>query len=273
MSDQPTYDSAARRSAPLHEFVELVRYRDLLLLLVAKINKTRYKRSSLGVLWTLLNPLLHMAVLSVAFSQVFRSSLHNYPIFVLIGLIHWNFFSQTTSYSMSTLVWGGDLLKRVYLPRSIFVMSAIGNGLVNLGLATGALVVIMLVIGHPFHATWWMFPFAVLLLAMFSIGVALFMCTWAIYFADVVEMYGVAIQVWFFTTPVIYPKEILPAKYAWYLNLNPAYHLLEVFRAPIFLGQIPGPHTIAAAVASAVVSLLVGWWVFTRKADEIAFRV
>jgi lipopolysaccharide transport system permease protein len=273
MSEQPTYDSAARLSAPLHEFLELICYRDLLVLLVSKINKTRYKRSSLGALWTLLNPLLNMAVLSFAFSQVFRSSLPRYPIYVLIGLIYWNFFAQTTSYSMSTLVWGGDLLKRIYLPRTIFVVSAIGNGLVNMALATAALVVIMVVFRHPLYATWWMVPIAVLLLAMFSMGVALFMCTLAIYFTDVVEMYGVAVQVWFFTTPVIYPREILPARYAWYVNLNPAYNLLEMFRAPIYRGQIPGPNTIVAAIASAVVSLLVGWWVFTRKADEIAYRV
>jgi ABC-type polysaccharide/polyol phosphate export permease len=273
MARQPLYDSANRRSALLGEVVELVRNWDLLQLLVSKINKTRYKRSSLGALWTLLNPLLNMTVLTIAFSQLFRFDLPHYPIYVLAGLIHWQFFQQVTTYAMSTLVWGGDLIKRIYVPRTIFAVAAIGNGVVNLLLATGVLLVIMIITGHPVYPTWWVVPFAILLLAMFALGVALFMCTLAMYFTDVVEMYGVAVQVWFFMTPVIYPKEALPAKYVWYLNLNPVHSLLELFRTPIYRGYLPGINTVVAAVCSAVFSLLIGWWVFTRRADDLAYRV
>ena len=104
------YDSAARRSPALTEIVELVRYRDLLAMMVSNIIKTRYKRSVLGVVWTLLNPLLNMAVLTIAFSSIFRSSLEHYPVYVLSGLIAWNFFTQTTLYAMNALVWGGGLM-------------------------------------------------------------------------------------------------------------------------------------------------------------------
>src|SRR5260221_2671662 len=140
------YDSAARGWSPLTELVELVRYRDLVLMMVANMVKTRYKRSALGVVWTLLNPLLNMAVLTVAFSALFSSSLVHYPVYVLTGLVFWNFFSQTTLFAMNALVWGGGLLKRVYIPRTIFAVSAVGNGLVNLGLSLIPLVLIMLVL-------------------------------------------------------------------------------------------------------------------------------
>jgi ABC-type polysaccharide/polyol phosphate export permease len=268
-----TYDSAARRAPLVRELVEVVRYRDLLGLLISNITKSRYKRSALGVVWTLLNPLLNMAVLTFAFSHMFRFSIVHYPVYVLSGLILWNFFTQTTTYAMSTLVWGGGLLKRIYLPRSIFAVASIGNGLVNLGLSLVPLLAIILIVGHPVHLTWWFVPLAVLLLAMFSLGVALLMSALAVFFADVVEMYAVVVQVWFFLTPVMYPKEMLPARFVWYLNLNPVYNLLELFRVPIYNGVIPGPHTIIAAVVSAVVSLLVGWWAFASKADELAYRV
>lgn len=267
------YDSAARRIPFVNELVELVNYRDLLALLVANLTKTRYKRSALGVVWTLLNPLLHMAVLTFAFSQIFRFSIKDYPVYVLAGLIHWNFFTQTTSYAMGTVVWGGSLMRRVYLPRSIFAAASIGNGLVNLGLSLIPLAVIMVATGHPIYPAWWFVPIAILLLAMFALGVALFMSTMAVFFVDVVEMYGILIQAWFFLTPVMYPKSILPEKAIWYMNLNPVFNLLEVFRVPIYEGRIPGPHTVVAAVVSAVVALVVGWWAFTSKADELAYRV
>lgn len=267
------YDSTARRSPISGEFLELLRYRDLLRLLVASIIKTRYKRSLLGAAWTLLNPLLNMAVLTVAFSTLFRFSIEHYPVYVLTGLICWNFFTQTTTYAMGSLVWGGGLLKRIYVPRTIFAVASIGNGLVNLGLSLIPLIIIILLTGHPFHLAWWFVPFAVLLLAMFALGVALFMSTLAVFFTDVVDMYQVLLQAWFFLTPIMYPTDILPAQYVWYLHLNPLYNLLESFRVPIYQGFIPGHNTLLAAAASAVVALLVGWWVFTRKADEFAYRI
>lgn len=267
------YDSAARRLSPLADFLELLRYRDLLGMMVANMIKTRYKRSALGVVWTLINPLLNMAVLTIAFSSLFHVSLERYPVYVLSGLIVWNFFVQTTVQAMNSLVWGGSLLKRVYIPRTIFSVSSIGNGLVNLLLSLIPLVVIMLVLGHPLYATWWLMPFALLLLAAFSLGVALFLSAVAVFFTDVVDMYQVLIQAGFFLTPIMYPKDILPANLAWFLNLNPMHNLLEMFRAPIYLGAVPGPNTILAAVACAVVALVVGWWTFARKADEFAYRI
>jgi ABC-type polysaccharide/polyol phosphate export permease len=267
------YDSAAHRLPVLDELIELVRYRDLLRLMVANIIKTRYKRSVFGMIWTLINPLLNMAVLTIAFSALFHSSIKNYPVYILTGLICWNFFVQTTTHAMGSLVWGGNLIKRIYVPRTIFAVSSIGNGLINLGLSLIPLLIIMLAMGHPLYATWWFLPIAVLLLAMFSLGVALFMSTLAVFFVDVIDMYQILIQAMYFLTPIMYPKEILPARYIWYLHLNPLYNLLELFRSPIYLGYLPGINTILAASATSVISLLVGWYAFTRKADEFAYRL
>ena len=122
------YDSAARRTGMIAEVWELLRYRDLLKLLVTQITKNRYKRSVLGVLWTLLNPLISMAVLTMAFSAVFKMSAR-YPVYLLSGLVCWNFFSQTAIYSMGSLVAGGSLMKRVYVPCTIFGVASVANGL------------------------------------------------------------------------------------------------------------------------------------------------
>jgi ABC-type polysaccharide/polyol phosphate export permease len=267
------YDSASRRPPVIEEFLELLRYRDLLSLLVVNSIKTRYKRSVLGVLWTLLNPLLTMAVLTIAFSTIFRISLANYPVYLLAGLISWNFFSQSTTVAMGSLVWGGGVLKRIYVPRTIFSVSAIGNGLINLGLALLPLALIMLALGQPFTWSLLFLPVAVLLTAMFALGVALFMSTLAIFFVDVVDIYSVLLQAWFYLTPVIYPAEIVPPQFLWLVRLNPMYGMLELFRAPIYHGALPAADIVAVSAAWALAALAVGWWAFTRKADDFAYRV
>lgn len=250
-----------------------MRYRDLLRVLVSKIIKTRYKRSALGIAWTLLNPLLNMAVMTVAFSAVFQQAVENYPVYVLSGLLFWNFFTQTTMYGMSSLVWGGGLLKRVYVPRTIFAVSAVAHGIVNLLLSIGVLAAIMLLLGNPFHATWWFLPVPIVLLALFALGVGLFVSTLAVFFVDVVDIFQVVLQAWFFLTPIIYPPGIFPAKYAWVLRLNPMHHLLETFRAPVLRGTLPDATSLLVASVSSLGIAALGWWFFTRKADEFAYRI
>ena len=270
---QLVYDSSLSRSTIASELRELVRYRDLLKLLVSKTIKSRYKRSALGVAWTLLNPLVNMVVMSVVFATVFRGAIPRYPVYLLVGLITWNFFSQTTAYAMGQHVWGGGLLKRVDVPPTIFAVACVGNGLVNLGVSLVPLVAIMLVMGQPFHPTWWFVPIAVLILSLFCLGAALLVSTLAVFFIDVVDMYQLLLQAWFYLTPILYPREILPAQYAWALDLNPMYYMVQIVRLPVFAGVLPDLQITLIAAGWAVGTLLLGGWVFTRKADELAYRV
>ncbi len=108
---------------------------------------------------------------------------------------------------------------------------------------------------------------------MFALGVALLVSALAVFFTDVVDIYQVLLQAAFFLTPVMYPKDILPAQYGWITRFNPMYHLLELFRAPIYDGRLPEPLTLLVAVGSAVGALLVGWWIYTRKAEEFVYRI
>ena len=266
------YDSERDRRTIASEIRELFRYRDLLKALVAKTIKSRYKRSALGVVWTLLNPLVNMMVLAVAFSTVFRNAVPNYPVYILIGLTAWNFFSQSTAWAMGQFAWGGALMKHVYVPPSIFAVACVSNGIINVGFSLVPLVGIMLFLGHPFHVAWWFFPIALLLLAGFSLGVALFMSTLAVFFTDVVDMYQLLLQAWFFLTPIIYPRQVFPARYGWLMSINPMYPLIELVRRPIYAGQLPEPQLVLAGSAWALASLAVGAWAFTTKAHEFAYR-
>ncbi len=267
------YDSARHRLTVLGELRELVRYRDLLRVLISKTIKTRYKRSAIGILWTLLNPLLTMLVLTIAFSAVMRSAVPSYPVYLLIGLVVWNLFSGSTAWSMGTYIRAGSLLKQAHMPPTVFAVACVGNCLINFFFSLVPLCIMMLFLGHPFYATWAFVPFALLLVSAFSLGVALFMSALGIFFSDVVEMYQIALQAWFYLTPIIYPAEFLPDRYAWIIWANPMYHMIELVRAPIFLGHLPQASTFIICTLWALAALIGGARYFVRKSDEFAYRL
>jgi ABC-type polysaccharide/polyol phosphate export permease len=266
------YDSAQLIPHALQELKEAVRYRHLLYQLVRRDILTRYKRSYLGVAWTMLNPLGMMLILSFVFSKIFGAT-HGFPAFILSGLIAWNFFSQGTTSAISSLVWGGGLLQRIYIPRASFGLSAVGSGIINLALAFIPLVIVMVATGTPLMITAVFAPISLLLLACFTLGLGLAISTLAVYYPDVVEMYQVVLLAWMYLTPIIYPESVIPAKYQLLLHLNPLYYLIKLWRLPVYDGLWPTWGDIWPAAAIAIGMLLVGWFFFTSKSDEFAYRI
>jgi ABC-type polysaccharide/polyol phosphate export permease len=272
MQTLPTYDSARKVPHALQELQEAVSHQHLIFQLVRRDILTRYKRSFLGVAWTMLSPLGIMLVLSLVFSQLFGQT-HGYPAYILSGLMAWNFFAQSTNSAMSSLVWGGGLLQRIYIPRASFGISAIGSGLVNLLLSFIPLIIVMLLVGVPLRITAIFLPVSLLLLACFTLGLGLAISALAIYFPDVAEMYQIVLLAWMYLTPIIYPETTIPAKYQLILHLNPLYYLVKLWRLPLYDGLWPTWGEFWPAAAVAIGMLLVGWFFFTSKSDEFAYRV
>lgn len=267
----PVYDSADRGSRLLREAKALWQYRGLVHELVIRDIKVRYKRSVLGVAWTMLAPLLNMVALTLVFSAILRQQIRNYPVFFLTGSIIWTFFSQTTSGASQTQD-SNELAKRIYVPRSVFVASAIGVGLVNLVLSLVPLVLLLVATGFPLHATWAFLPVSVLIVMLFAAGVALLLYTLASRFSDVREMYLVLVQTWFFLTPIVYHPSIVPPKYRFALWLNPMYYLVQTFRRPIYDGIIPSPGFVGASLAFSVAIFVTGWIYFVHRADTFGLQ-
>ena len=273
-ANSPIYDSASQVTPELEELREIIRYRNLVVQMVRRDILTRYKRSVLGVAWTMLNPLGTSIVLAVIFSSVFGGSDKSYPVYVLAGLIAWNFFSQTTNAAIVNLVWGGGLLNRIYIPRTVFGVSAVGTGLVNLTLSLVPLIIIMLAFSIPLSPSMLILPIPILFLAMFSLGVGLFISSLAIYYSDVAEMYQIVLLAWFYLSPVIFKDEFLPPQVLVFIKLfNPMYHMINLFREPIYEGRVPDINEFLVSGLWAIITLLVGWVVFSRRADEFAYRV
>ncbi len=273
-SDQTNYDSSKRGFYAAEELLEAYNYRNLIYQLTRRDILARYKRSVLGIAWTMLNPLGMMLVLTIAFSKILRFDIPGYATFVLSGLMGWNFFAQTTTAAMVNLVWGGTLLKRIYIPRSSFALAAMGTGLVNLILSLVPLIIVMLVVGTPIRPTIFFLPIPMLLLVFFSMGVGLLISTWAIYFPDVAEMYQIVLAAWMYLTPIIYTEAMLPVQLRfWLQRLNPMFGIIQLFRLPIYDGRLPTWDEFWPSMIISITVLIIGWLVFSSKSDEFAYRV
>lgn len=256
---------------------DLLRYRDLVLALVARDLKVRYRRSMIGFVWTMLQPLLTMLVLRTVFSTLFQAKStevpYNYAVFVLAGLLFWNFFSQSIVSSMNSLRGNAGLLQKLPVPTMVFPLATVLSGLVNLVLALVPLFLILLVTGHPLRPSLFFLPVSILLVALFTLGAGLLLAPLAVFFSDVVELVGMLLTLLMYLTPVIYPKDIVPADWRWIVRYNPIRSILEVFRDPIYQGEIPPLSHLGVAVGVAVLALVIGGVVFTRTSDRIPFYV
>jgi ABC-2 type transport system permease protein len=267
------YDSSKRPHPLVEEIIAVAKYRELIYQFVSRSVKTRYKRSALGVIWSMLNPLLTMVVLTIVFSSLFRFQIENFPIYILSGQVVWIFFSSVTSGAMGEMVWSGDLLKRIYVPKSVFVLSAVGSALVNIGLSLIPLLVISKIVGVRLSFSLIVWPLSILLLSLFSMGIGFLLSTTSVYFADMLPVYDVLLTIWLYATPIIYPIQIVPERWLWIIKLNPMYYLVESFRIPLLHGIFPTKAILIPAVVSAFFALIIGGWIFTSRAREYVYHI
>jgi ABC-type polysaccharide/polyol phosphate export permease len=272
-ANPPIYDSLRRGDPAVEELYEVKNYRNLIFQLARRDILTRYKRSVLGVAWTLINPLGLLLVMTLAFSQFF-SSVKGFPAYIFCGLIVWLFFSQTTTACMVNLVWGGSLLHRIYMPRTSFAIAAIITGLINFVITLIPLFLVVLGLGLPITWAALFLPVPIFLMAAFSLGIGLLLSTLAVYFPDVTEMYQIILTAWMYLTPIFYTENILPAQYKWLITrFNPLYHLIRMFRAIVCEARLPYWNEIWPALVLSLLVLVIGWIVFTRKSDEFSYRI
>jgi ABC-2 type transport system permease protein len=265
-----TYDSQKRKSPALEELQDIIKYRDLIFQLVRRDIVARYKRSVLGIAWTMLQPLGMMIVLTLVFSQLFNR-VDGYPAYVLGGLMPWLFFAQTTTFEIQQSVWGGTLMRRIYVPYTAFPAAAVGTGIVNLLLSVIPLLAMMLVVGRPIRLTILFLPIPIILLSAFALGLGLFVSSLAVRFPDVAEMYQIILQAWMYLTPIMYPADILPEAIRKLQFLNPMYYLILLFRVPIYDGVLPSLPLILAATGISVTTLVIGWIYFSYQTDKFSY--
>jgi ABC-2 type transport system permease protein len=248
-------------------------YRDLIWTLVARELRVRYRRSAIGFVWTMLQPLLMMLVLSLVFANLFRFDIPNYPVFALAGIMFWNFFQQTIISSMNSLRGNAGLLTKLPIPMAVFPIATTISGVINFVLALVPLFAILLITGHPVTGALLFLPVAILITALFTLGAGLILSPLAAFFSDVVEMIGVVMTLMMYMTPVFYPMKIVPDNLRWAVRFNPVRSILEVFRDPIYLNKIPPLSHLSVAVGITAFVLILGIVAFRASSDRIPFYV
>lgn len=266
------YDSAARPAPFVEELRELVRYRDLVMQWSKRNIQLRYKRSVLGVLWTLLEPLMLMTILALVFSSAFGGLIEDFPVYLLSGLILFDFFSRSTLQIVEEIIASQSLAERIHVPRSAFAVAAVLTYLVNWLIAHVLLVGIALFFGRDLGASLLTIPLGMLLTSAFALGIGLIVATVGAFFLDIRLTYQVLLTGWFYFTPIIYTLAIVPEPRHWIFHLNPVLHLVELVRQPVYDGQIAAAgHWVFASIAS-VAALIIGWAVFTHWRNAFDYR-
>lgn len=244
-----------------------LRYGFLLEQLVARDFKTRYKRSVLGVFWSLLHPLLTMAVQYMVFSALFRSEVDNYPLYLLSGVVCFNFFTEAAASALVAVVNNAPLITKVHVPIVIYPLSRVASASVNLGLSLLPLL-LAAALGGTLRPAALLLPAALSFLVAFSLGVGLLLSCMMVFFRDTQFLWGVASMLWMYLTPVFYPVSILPAALQRLVRLNPLYHLIGFVRSLLLAGTVPPAAEWAACLFSALLAVCLGGAVFRRFADR-----
>lgn len=237
--------------------------------LTARELKRKYARSVLGILWSILNPLLNMVVMSLIFSTMFRRSIANFPIYYLTGRVMWDMFSQATNSSLSALVDNKGLLIRTKLPKQIFILSRIYTALANFGYTLIAYLMMLVVFQvEPKVTMLVFFPFALMML-VFSTGIGYILATTYVFFADIRHLWGVITVLWMQLSALFYPVDRLPEVMQNVLEYNPIYLMIYAARSCVMDGRIPEIRVWVFSAISALLSFAIGWLVFRHNSNHI----
>ncbi len=250
------------------------KYKYLLENLIVRDIKVKYRRSVLGVLWSLLNPLFMMLILSAVFSRVFRYEIPNFPLYLITGQVLFSFFNESTSSAIFSIVDASALIKKVYIPKYIFPVEKVLFGFVNLAFSIPAIVIMMLVYRIQFSPVMLLFPIPLIAMLLFTLGFSLVISALCVFFRDLKHLYSVLITAWMYMTPIIYPLSALEGGRIWYIaKINPLTWYVEYFRNVLIYGQLPTALDNYVCFGYGILFLLLGLLVFKKKQDKFILYI
>ncbi len=235
--------------------------------------KRKYTRSYLGILWSVLNPLLTMLVMTMVFSYMYRRSIVNYPIYYLTGSIFFSLFRTATDTSISALADNRSLLMRVKLPKQTFVLARVYTALVNFGytcIAYGLIVLAFLLAGK-LHLNWslLLFPVDVFFALLFAMGISLALSIIYVFFADIKYLYHVLLTLWLYMSAIFYPVESLATPVQHLVGLNPVYISILIARRIVLEGVFPELSLWIKLILYSLASFALGVWVFHKHENDV----
>ena len=260
--------SAVSRLGALLPSRRLLYLRDLLFTLVGRDMKLRYKRSILGIAWSLLTPLAQLAVFYLTFDVLLPLNIPNYPAFLFSGLLVWNWFQGSLYQATSAIVDNRDLIKRPGFPAAILPAVTVASNLIHFLLALPILFVFLILGGTGLTDAVLALPLVISLQFILTLSLAYFTATFYVTFRDTQHLLGVLLNLLFFLTPIFYKSSDLPAQYQTFYRVNPMVHLIEAYRVILLSGSLPNGIDLLALTFPAIAILALGYYIFRRASDH-----
>lgn len=231
--------------------------------------KRKYSRSKLGVIWSVLNPLLNMIVLSLIFSTMFKRSIENFPVYYLCGYVLWSLFTTATNTAMTALVDNKQMLIKVKIPMQVFVVSRVYTALVNFGYSLIAFIPILLIFRVPLRLPILFIPVIVLFQLMFTLGFSYILSVSYVFFGDVKHLYGIVLTLWMYLSALFYPTESLPVAMKTVVANNPIYTYIDGLRWIILEGVLPPANTMVKMAIWSIAVYFIGTHIFSNSKNKI----
>lgn len=255
-------------------FKVLFKYKDLIIQLVTRDLKLKYRRSFLGYLWSILNPLLIMLVMTIVFSHMFSKGISNFPVYLLTGRCLFEFTVSSTNQAMRAITGNSALIKKTYVPMYIFPLAKVTSCMVDFVFSLGALLLVMIFTGSPFYLTALLFPLVVLQLYVFCCGLGFFLAQANVFFRDVQYIYHAITTAWMYLTPLFYPLSMLPHNLQFMIKyFNPLFYYVRQFRDIVYSGILPTTGAVLGGIGIALVMLFIGLFTFKKQQDKFILYI
>ena len=252
-------------------FCNIYRYREMLINMVRRELRGKYKGSILGFLWTFINPLLQLVVYTIVFSNIMRMGVSNYEIFLFVALIPWMFFSTSVLSGAGSIIYNQSLVTKIYFPREILPLSVVTSNFINMIYCS----VIVLAVVLFYHMNlnlevWFMLPVIAFIEYILVIGIVLIVSALTVYFRDLEHILGIIIMAWQFLTPVMYPESFVPSQYQAILYLNPMTPIIISFRDVLYYGNMPVVENLVYAFLWSLIIFICGFLLFGKLQKDFA---
>lgn len=241
--------------------------------LVSRDFKTKYKRSVLGICWSLLNPIMTMAVQYIIFSTIFRQNIENFPLYLLCGSVLFTFFTDSAGNGLMSIVGNASLISKVYVPKYIYPVSKVLSTAINLLLSMIPLLIVVFVTKAPVTKAYLLIPFVIVCLIVFCIGMSFLLSSAMVFFRDTQFLWGVMTILWMYATPLFYPETIIPEHFRFILDLNPMYHYVSFLRVIMLNGVSPYLYEYVYCMGFSLIALWCGMIVYKKTEDKFILYI
>lgn len=251
-------------------FKNLYNYRELLKTSIKKDIGGKYKHSFLGVLWSFLNPLLQIAVYAIIFPLIMKNEIPNYTVYMVCGLIPWNFFVTAVNRSSFTIIENGNILKKVFFPREILPISLVTSEAINF--AISSIIILAFALIQGINLTWVLILYPVVLIVQYIVilAISFIVSSVTVYFRDLQHFLGILLQLLFYATPIVYSIDVIPQQFQWILKINPMTYIIDAYRAIFYNSTMPDMKVLAIVFAIGTIGMIIGYLIFNKLQKKFA---